>query len=120
MAANAAFGGVSIGDYAWLIPSTNMRDTTIYVPRAQGIRMRDMGGGEQILLVRAWVVKDTNAALAQYLEGLGRSFGTGLGSLVIDSVTYTNCKLLSIAPDDRFQAQVDYFTCTFKKSAMTQ
>ena len=120
MAANGTFNGVSIGDYCWLIPSTNFPDTSVQIPRAQGIRQRDMGGGEQILTVRAWVVKATVAALAQYFEGLSRSFGTGLASLVIDSVTYTNCKCLSIQPENRYKDRVDYFTCIFKKSAATQ
>ena len=79
-----------------------------------------MGGGEIIMRVKAWVVKTNSGTLAAYLESLGRSFGAGLASLVIDGNTYTNCKCLNIVPEDRFQAQVDHFTCTFKKSAATQ
>jgi len=121
MASNGTFSGVEIGDYCWLIPVTSMPDTVIYIPRAQGIRQRDMGGGEQLLTVKAWVVKDTNVLLAQYLEALGRNFGTGLASLVIDSATYTNSKLVNIVPEDRYRgAMVDYFTCVFRKSAATQ
>lgn len=118
--ANGSFSGTDIGDYCWLIPATSFPDTSVFIPRAQGIRQRDMGGGEQILTVKAWVVKTTVPLLAQYFEALGRSFGTGLASLVIDSITYTNCKCLSIVPEDRFQAQVDHFTCVFKKSAATR
>lgn len=117
---NATYNNISVGDYAWLITSTNLPDTEIYIPRAQGIRQRDMGGGSQTLTVKAWIVKTTIPALAQYFEALARGFGTGLASLVIDSVTYTNCKLLSIVPDDRYGDRVDYFTCVFKKSAATQ
>ena len=120
MAANAKFNNVEIGDYAWLIPSTNFPDTEINIPRAQGIRQRDMGGGAHTLIVKAWVVKTTDALLASYFEGLARSFGTGLASLVIDSNTYTNCKCISISPEDRHQAMADHFVCIFKKSAMTQ
>ena len=120
MAANGTFNGVDIGDYCWLIPSTQMPDTIVRIPRDQGIRQRNMGGGEQTLVVKAWVVKDTPAALASYFEALPRFFGTGLASLVVDGVTYTNCKLLSIDPTDQYGAQVDYFNCVFRKSAMTQ
>lgn len=118
MAANCAYNGVSLGDYSWMIPSVSMPDTAVHIPRAHGIRQRDMGGGEMILTVKSWVVKSSIATLAVYLESIVRSFGTGLASLVIDGTTYTNCKLLSIQPEDRYNDRVDYFTCTFKKSAM--
>jgi len=120
MSENCFYNGVAVGDYAWLIPSTQMPDTTVHIPRAQGVRQRDMGGGMQILTVKAWVVKSTTIELAQYFEGLARSFGTGLGSLVIDSVTFTNCKLLSIDPQDQFQGVADHFVCVFRKTAATQ
>lgn len=120
MAANCFYNSVAVGDYAWLIPSTNFPDTEVGIPRAQGIRQKDMGGGSQILTVKAWVVKTTDALLASYLEALPRNFGTGLASLVIDGNTYTNCKCLSITPEDRYHASADHFTCVFKKSAMTQ
>lgn len=120
MAANGFFGGTAIGDYCWLIPSTQFPDTEIHIPRDQGVRQRDMGGGSQMLTVKAWVVKGTDALLAQYLEALPRSFGSGLASLVIDGRTYTNCKCLSITPEDRYKGRADHFTCIFRKSAMTQ
>ena len=120
MAANASFNGTDIGDYAWLTVSTVMPDVEIQIPRAQGIRQRDMGGGTQILTITAWVVKNTRALLEQYYEGLARSFGTGVATLTVNSVEYTNCKLQSIAPQDRYEDRVDYFTVVFKKSAMTQ
>ncbi len=120
MAANGKFNNVDIGDYCWLIPSTQFPDTTIRIPRDMGIRQRDMGGGEQTLVVKAWVTKGTDALLAAYFEALGRSFGTGLASLVIDSRTYTNCKCLSISPEDRWHGRADHFACVFRKSAMTQ
>ena len=120
MAANILYNNAEIGDYAWLTPSTTMPDTEVQIPRAQGIRQKDAGGGSMIMTVEAWVVKASNAALAQYYEGLQRSFGSGLADLVADGVTYTNVKLLSISPEGRYQAQVDYFICTFKKSSATQ
>ena len=119
-APNATYNGISVGDYAWLISATNFPDTTIRIPRAQGIRQRDEGGGEQTLVVKAWVVKDNQADLAAYFESLPRFFGTGIASLVIDGNTYTNCKCLSINPEDRYQGSADHFTCVFRKSAMTQ
>lgn len=120
MASNGDFGSTEIGDYCWLIPTTSMPDTSVQIPRAQGIRQRDMGGGAQILTVKAWVVKATVTALEQYFESLPRSFGTGLATLTINGVNYTNCKFLGLAPDDRYQDRVDHFTCTFKKSAAVQ
>jgi len=120
MAANISYNSVDLGDYAWMTPSTVMPDTEVAIPRAQGIRQKDAGGGSMLVTIEAWVVKASNAALAQYYEALPRSFGTGLASLVADGVTYTNVKFLSLNPQGRYQAQVDYFTCTFKKSSATQ
>ena len=120
MASNGSYNSVTLGDYCWLIPSVTFPDTTRHIPRAQGIRQRDVGGGQMTLTVKSWVVKDTIAALHQYLEALGRNFGTGLASLVIDSVTYTNCKCVSITPEDRHADRMDFFNITFIKSQATQ
>ena len=120
MAANASFNSVDIGDYAWMVASTTMPDTEVHIPRAQGICQRDMGGGSMIITIEAWVVKDDRATLEEYFEALPRSFGTGLATLTVNSVNYTNCKFLSLVPQDRYKDRCDYFTCTFKKSAATQ
>lgn len=120
MAANFFFNNIAIGDYAWLVPSVSFPDTTRFIPRAQGIRQRDMGGGEMTLTVKSWVVKSTISALAQYLEKLGRDFGTGVASLSGDNAVYTNCKCISIEPEDRHADRMDFFACTFKKSQATQ
>jgi hypothetical protein len=120
MAVNITFNGVDVGDYGWMVPSTTMPDTEVSIPRAHGIRLKDMGGGSTTITIRAWVSKATRAALEQYYEALPRSFGTAPATLVVNSVSYTNVKFLSLTPDDRWQDRVDYFTATFKKSAATQ
>lgn len=122
MASNILFNSVEIGDHATFSAASFLPDTTISLPRAQGIRQRDMGGGEMTITVKAWIVKTTPPLLAQYIEGLMRSFGTGLASLVADGVTYTNCKSLSVSPENKYNEgeRVDYITCVFRKSAMTQ
>mgnify|MGYP001586665542 CR=1 FL=1 len=120
MPSNFSYNSVEIGDYAWLVPSVSFPDTARFIPRAQGIRQRDMGGGEMTLTVKSWVVKTTITSLAQYLESLGRNFGTGLASLVGDSITYANCKCVSITPEDRHADRMDFFVCVFKKSQATQ
>jgi len=120
MASNILFSGTEIGDYGWMTPTTVLPDTEVQIPRAQGIRQKDAGGGSMTITIDAWVVKASNAALAAYYEALPRSFGSGLADLVADGVTYTNVKFLSLNPQGRYQAQVDYFTCTFKKSSATQ
>lgn len=120
MSSNAQYGSTLIGDYAWLVPSVSFPDTSREIPRAQGIRQRDIGGGKMTLTVKSWVVKSTIASLHSYLESLGRNFGTGLASLVIDSITYTNCKCISIQPEDRHADRMDFFNITFVKSQATQ
>jgi len=120
MASNGTYSGVLLGDYCWLVPSVSFPDTSRFIPRAQGIRQRDIGGGDMTLTVKSWVVKSTVASLHSYLESLGRSFGTGLASLVIDGVTYTNCKCLAIMPEDRHADRMDFFNITFKKSQSAQ
>lgn len=112
---NATFEGIQIGDFVHLSTGTENEVEVHKIPRAEGAILRRRGGGLKTLTITGWVKKMSRKSLEEYLDSLASSFGSGLGTLIVNSNTYTNCILKSISPDsDHFKWS--RFTITFYKS----
>lgn len=115
MASNGNFKGIDIGDHCNLT-IRYMRDIEQKkIPRADGVILRNNGGGVQELTVTGWVIKSTRQDVEDYCANLATSFGNSAGTLVINDTTYTNCFFLNIDPslDDQ---RWNYFTISFMRN----
>ena len=95
---NGSFQGVSIGDYCWAEISQENEVEVHKIPRADGAILRRRGGGVKTITVHGWVKKTKRKDLEIYLNGLAAAFGSGLGDLVVNGNTYSNCIFKSISP----------------------
>ena len=113
--ANASFNGIAIGDHAWLEVSTENEVEVHKIPRADGAILRRRGGGLKTLTVHAWITRAGRDDVETYFNGLAGMFTSGVASLVVNGVTYTNCILQSISADSNHN-KFSRFTVTFLKS----
>ena len=112
---NASFSGVIIGDYAWVEIAIEQEVEVHKIPRADGVILRRRGGGIKTITVHGWVKKTKRKDLEIYLNGLATAFGSGLGDLVVNGNTYSNCILKSVSPDSDYN-RWSRFNITFYKS----
>lgn len=112
---NATFNGITIGDHAWLEPTTSNIVEIHRIPRADGAIIRPKGGGVKTMRVHSWIVLADRVTLEQYMDGLAANFGSGIADLILNGETYSNCILQDITPDGRHN-RFSNFTITFIKS----
>ena len=89
------FGTVQIGDYAFVVPSSNAQLAVETIPRAQGTIIKFMGGGTQNLSLNAWVVNFA-ARRRKELEEFFRDLEASLidespATLTVNEVVYEDC-----------------------------
>ena len=96
--ANASFNGVNIGDHAWAEIATENEVEVHKIPRADGVILRQRGGGLKTITVHGWIKKVDRATLETYIDGLAAAFGSALADLVVNGNTYSNCIFKSISP----------------------
>lgn len=113
---NCTFKGIYIGDHADVTIGYEANVSTQPIPRAQGVILREMGGGLQRLRVSAYVIKPTRADLELYMKNLAPQLGTSPGDLVVSGNTYTNCFLISLSFEENTNKFVK-FSLEFLRSA---
>jgi len=115
MPSNVNFNGVNIGCHAWLEINTENEVEVHKIPRADGAIIRRKGGGLKTLKVHAWQVWNTRAEVEQYMNSLAGNLSSGIGDLIVNGVTYSNCILQDVSSDANHN-NFAQFTVTFLKS----
>lgn len=115
MTPNGTFKGILLGDFCWITPSFSNDKQVVHIPRADGVRIRNMGGGQKVYTVTAYVIKPLRTTLEQYFDALINSFGNPKGELIIDSHSYGDCFFTDISPETSYP-NYNTFTLTFIKS----
>lgn len=114
------YGGVQIGDYAFVDPSDTPNIIVEQIPRAIGVVIKFLGGGEQTLTLSGWVVnfkERKRKELEEYFRDLpGLLLAQSPTSLVVNDVTYTDCFYNGFAPGGSGK-HYDRFTVTFLRSS---
>ena len=114
------FGTVQIGDYAFVVPSSNAQLAVETIPRAQGTVIKFMGGGTQTLSLNAWVVNFV-ARRRKELEEFFRDLEASLidaspATLTVNGVTYVDTFYSSFAAGGSSR-HFDTFVCEFLRSS---
>lgn len=99
MASNGTFKAIDIGDHCSIIVSYSRDVEMKEIPRANGVIIRNRGGGKQDIMVNAWVIKTTRQQIEDYCRALATSFGNTVGTLIINGTTYTNCYFIDMMPN---------------------
>jgi len=113
------FGTVKIGTHSYAVPNVERNLLTEQIPRAEGVYIKDLGGGQQSLSVAGWITQETRsrmtliAYLQQLLEQL--SAVSAPASLYDFTYEYSNCFFqgLSYGTEDRHWAT---FSANFLRS----
>jgi len=116
MTPNGSFKGIAIGDFCWITPSYSNDKQVVHIPRADGVRIRNMGGGQKTYSVTAYLIKSQRTTLEQYFDTLINSFGNTKGELIINGYSYGDCFFTDISPETSYP-NYNTFTLTFIKSA---
>ena len=117
MSSNVTFKGIALGDYCNAVDLSYERSPRIVeLPRTNGVRIYNQGGGLQTITISGWVKKTTVQAAQDYLDSLEVALGNSSGTLIANGITYTSCFLTNFSFDseDSFYRT---FSCTFVKSA---
>ncbi len=89
------YGTFQIGDYAYVDPSDTPLVTIENIPRALGVVIKFLGGGEQVLTMNGWIINFAGRRrkeLEEFFRDLaGNLLNQSPASLVVNGVTYTNC-----------------------------
>jgi hypothetical protein len=109
---NVTYNSVRIGDLAWVEYSYQGNPSVKIIPRAAGVRIRSTtvnGGGLNVIIVRAWVIKNSRKEFEDYIKGLKVSIGNGPSTLSSDGTSYSNCYLSKITADPGY-TKFGFFT----------
>lgn len=115
---NVTFNSTRIGDLAWIEISYQGNSSVKIIPRAIGVRIRsttENGGGQNSIIVRAWIIKNSRKDFEDYIKGLRVSLGNGPATLNSDGTDYTNCYLNNISVDSGY-TKFGFFTIEFIQS----
>jgi len=117
MSSNITFKGIGLGDYCNGLEISYERSPRIVeLPRTNGVRIYNQGGGIQTFNISGWVKKTTVKDAQDYLDSLEIALGNTSGTLIANGITYSNCFLTNFnfdSEDSFFRT----FTCSFVKSA---
>jgi len=109
-----AFGGVALGDSAYLVPSYQGNVINRIIPTALGTIFQttgQTGGGLTTIKVKARVKKSTRLELEQYVTNLFSILSTSKASLVVSqgvtSYTLTNCIYVNGSMHDIYKNYVE-------------
>jgi len=115
------YGGVQIGDYAFVDPSDTPNIIVEQIPRALGVVIKFLGGGEQTITLSGWVVnfkERVRKDLEEYFRDLPELLlAQSPASLIVNGVTYTNCFYNGFSPGGSGK-HFDTFTVTFLRSSV--
>lgn len=89
------YGTFQVGDYAYVDASDSPLVTIENIPRALGVVIKFLGGGEQALTLNGWIVNFAGRRRKE-LEEFFRDLAANLlsqspSNLLVNGVTYTNC-----------------------------
>lgn len=118
----AQFGATSpvqIGDYAYANTSDGSNISVEHIPRATGVIVKFMGGGQQTITVRGWVVSDSliRKPIQDYLRDLASSLiAKSPDTLTVRGTTYTNSHYTGFTEEDTGGKHFARFTVSFTRS----
>lgn len=100
------FNSANVGDWAWAEFAYEGNPDIRIIPRAAGVRIystSQMGGGQQKIIVHAYLIKSTRKEIEDFFATAHTTFGNGPSTLVVDGVSYTNTYLVRISPDSSYE-----------------
>lgn len=114
------FGTVQIGDYAFVDAGDAPAVIVENIPRALGIIIKFLGGGEQTLTLNAWIINFAGRRrkeLEEFFRDLaGNLLNESPATLVVNGVTYTACHYNGFSVGGSGH-HFDTFTVTFLRSS---
>ena len=116
--ARVTYNGQAIGDWAWAEIAYEGNPEVRIIPRAAGIRIHsttEMGGGQQIIIVHAYLIKDTRKEVEDYFGTIHTKLGAGPYTLIVDGTSYTNTYLVRVTPDETYE-RFSTYTIEFVRS----